>query len=167
VGYTPLCVGDFDFLPGSKHTIGANVPQSDKGGKLWVFKVFDNGLKQNDTYTTDSLINQPLTITANFNAGARVTITTNPSGLPLTVDGRSNWPSYNFIWGQTETHTIGAAPTVTDARGRSYKFLAWSNSGSATQTITVPAVTDYSVQASFQLLPQAQLTSVPARRPVC
>ena len=43
-GITPLCLGDFDFLPGSTHTIGAAVPQMDRNGVYWVFSKFSNGL---------------------------------------------------------------------------------------------------------------------------
>ena len=37
VGYVPMCVGDFDFLPGSQHVIGAPVIQSDNAQRTWVF----------------------------------------------------------------------------------------------------------------------------------
>ena len=35
-----LCMGDFDFLPGSTHSIGANSPQVDQTGNYWVFQGF-------------------------------------------------------------------------------------------------------------------------------
>ena len=49
-GFTPLCFGQFDFLPGSVHHIGAPTPQHDNAGNYWVFSSFNNGLGQNATY---------------------------------------------------------------------------------------------------------------------
>ena len=162
-GVVQLCLGDFDFLPGSTHAIGATIPQMDRTGVYWVFSQFSNGLKNNDLYKVDELLNQVDVVTANFVRGARTTIITNPSGLRLSVDGRENWPSYNFVWGQGETHTLGAAATQRDSKGRTYKFIGWSNQGNATQTIKIPeGVTDISFAATYQIQPQVQLTSNPS-----
>jgi uncharacterized protein (TIGR03437 family) len=63
---------------------------------------------------------------------------TSPAGLSLTIDGRSNWTSYTFLWGVGETHTVSAPARQTDAQGNLWAFSAWSNGGGATQSITVP-----------------------------
>jgi uncharacterized protein (TIGR03437 family) len=95
--------------------------------------------------------------------GARVSITSNPGGLKLSIDGRDNWPGYNFVWGQGETHTLSAAATQIDAKGRSYKFMGWSNKGNPSQTITIPdGTTDIAFAATYQLMPQVQLNSSPS-----
>jgi uncharacterized protein (TIGR03437 family) len=62
---------------------------------------------------------------------------TTPTGLQLTIDGRTNWPSYNFVWGLNTTHTVLAAATQFDSTGRQYTFQGWSNSGASAQTVTV------------------------------
>lgn len=136
-GFPPLCYGDFDFAPGSTHTIAGVSPQRDGVGNWWVFDHWSDGVAQNGIYTTDSNVSQPDTVTAFFVRGAQVGFQTTPVGLPLSVDGRVNWPSYNFVWGQNTTHTVSAAATQSDASGRQYTFQGWSNSGSASQTITV------------------------------
>jgi uncharacterized protein (TIGR03437 family) len=101
-------------------------------------------------------------VTANFVPGVLSTITTNPGGLPLIVDGRSNWPSYNFIWGQGETHTISASFQAADTKGRKYQFMSWSDQGAATHTVTVPAGSlGLSFAATYQLLGQVQVTTNP------
>jgi len=136
-GFQPLCYGDFDFAPGSTHTIAGVTPQHDGAGNWWVFDHWSDGVPQNGTYTADSNVSSPDTVTGFFVRGAQVGFSTTPTGLALNVDGRVNWPSYNFVWAQNSTHQVSAAATQTDATGRQYTFQGWSNSGAAAQTVTV------------------------------
>jgi uncharacterized protein (TIGR03437 family) len=160
--YTPLCTGQFDFLPGSTHTLAAPVSQQDKLAKYWVFKNFSDGLGQDNNYIVDNRLDLVDNITANFVPGVLSTIITNPSGLPLTVDGRSNWPSYNFIWGEGETHTVSAAAVQPDGKGRKWQFMGWSDKGDATHTISVPVGSQgLSAAANYQVMGQVQVTSNP------
>ena len=135
-GIPAMCFGDFDFADGSKHIIGAPSPQLDNSGHWWVFNSFSNGMAANSTYPTSN-ISTPDTLTGNFDPGATATFITNPSGLQLNVDGRQNWPSYNFVWALGSTHQVSAPSTVFDSKGRQYTFQNWSNGGSAAQTFTV------------------------------
>jgi uncharacterized protein (TIGR03437 family) len=160
---TPLCIGDFDFLPGSSHKIGAPPTQQDTSGAWWVFSSFSDGLGQNATYVTDFATNVPDALTANFLPGMPSGILTNPSGLKIAVDGTTAWPNYNFIWGQGTTHTISAPATQVDSSGRTWQFASWSNGGSASQSITVPSSGQgFTVTANYTLLGQVQVTSSPA-----
>lgn len=163
---TPLCIGDFDFLPGSKHIVGAPPTQQDSSGAWWVFSAFSDGLGQGGTYVTDSSTNVPDLVTADFIPGMQSAILTNPSGLKISVDGTTVWPNYNFVWGQGTTHTISAPATQVDSSGRTWQFANWSNGGSASQTITVPTSstggTGFAVTANYTLLGQVQVTSSPA-----
>jgi uncharacterized protein (TIGR03437 family) len=162
LGFTPLCIGDFDFLPGSVHQIAAPSPQLDATGKYWIFGGFSDGLGQNANYVTDSLINKPDLVIANFNPGVQTSILTIPSGLSMQVDGRSNWPSTTFVWGAGETHTVSAPLTNVDSQGRSWQFVSWSNGGAATQTVVVPAnVLSFTLSATYQQLGQVTVTSAP------
>ncbi len=162
VGFPALCFGDFDFLPGSSHTIGANTPQTDQVGNYWVFEGFTNGIAQNGTYIPDNATNVATTVTASFVPGVKVTLATSQPGLQLTVDGRSNWQGYNFVWGQGETHTISAPATQVDAQGRTWTFVKWSNGGAATQTLTMPTTTTtLALMATFSQQPQLTINSVP------
>jgi uncharacterized protein (TIGR03437 family) len=162
-GFTPLCIGDFDFLPGSVHQIAAPTPQLDAAGKYWIFSGFNDGLGQNANYVTDSLINKADLVIANFNPGVQTSILTIPSGLSMQVDGRSNWPSTTFVWGPGETHSVSAPLTNTDAQGRTYQFVSWSNGGAAAQTVTVPSnAQSFTLTATYQQTGQVQVTSTPA-----
>ena len=136
-GFPPLCFGDFDFAPGSTHVISGVSPQVDNYGNYWVFGSWSNGTGPNALYTVDNNTGTPDTLTGTFLPGAHVGFLTQPTGLKLTIDGTQNWPGYNFIWGLGTTHTVAAAATQTDAKGRKYTFQSWSNTGGPTQTVTV------------------------------
>jgi uncharacterized protein (TIGR03437 family) len=158
--FPPLCIGQVDLLPGSSNHLAAVTPQLDANANAWVFAGFSNGLGQNGVYTPDSNVDIQDTVTANFIPGERITINTSPVGLPLVVDGRSNWPAYNFIWGQGETHTISAPAQATDATGRVWVFASWSNAGPATQTLTVPGNGMF-LTATYTELEQVTVSSNP------
>src|SRR5580658_1677052 len=68
-GFTPLCYGQEDFLPGSQHTIGAASPQMDALGNYWVFSGWSNGLGQNAVYTAGTNTGTPDILTAVFVPG--------------------------------------------------------------------------------------------------
>lgn len=161
-GYATLCLGDFDFLPGSVHKIAATTPQMDRYNNYWVFQGFDNGMGENSSYTADSQTNMSATITAIFTSGVKVSLISSQPGLKFIVDGRSNWQSYTFVWGQGETHTISAPSTQVDANGRTWNFVRWSNGGPQTQTLVVPSgVFAIPLTATFAEQPLVTINTVP------
>ena len=162
-GIQGLCDGDFDFANGSKHIVGAPNPQLDPNGHYWVFDSFSNGMALNGIYTTSN-VSTPDTITATFDPGGVVSLATNPGGLQISVDGRTNWPNYNFVWALGSTHQVSAPATSYDAKGRQYTFQNWSNGGSAAQTITVDqtAVNNgYRATANYSILSRLVVQSSP------
>jgi uncharacterized protein (TIGR03437 family) len=136
LGFPGVCYGDFYFAPGSTHFISGVTPQKDQTGHWWVFSGWSNGSGQ-DALLTMPNNNTPEVLTGDYVPGASVAFLTSPGGLQLTVDGQSNWPSYDFIWGMGTAHTVSAAATQTGANGRQYTFQSWSNGGSASQSYTV------------------------------
>lgn len=122
------------------HTVGVVPDQLDNTGKLWVFDSWSDGGTSTHAYTVpDGDSPTPLTLTARFIPGERVSFITRPQRLQLNIDGRSNWQSYNFNWGVGSTHTVTAPRTQRDSSGRTWQFKGWSNAGAATQTVTVPS----------------------------
>ncbi len=129
---------EIDWGLGTTHSIGVISPQSDSVGNHWVFTSWSDGGAATHAYTVASS-SLPDTLTATFRPGVAVNLITVPSGLSLSVDGRTNWPSYLFTWGTGETHTIQAPATQTDAAGHVWQFSQWSDAGAATHTYTVPS----------------------------
>ena len=117
------------------HALGSYPDQLDNTGKLWVFDSWSDGGGINHSYLVpDGLVG--LSVTANYVPGQRVTFNTNPPGLQLSVDGRTNWLSYNFAWAANSQHTVSAPLTQTDANGTAYVFKGWSQGGEASQIIS-------------------------------
>jgi uncharacterized protein (TIGR03437 family) len=122
----------------STHSVGPVSPQLDKEGGWWVFSSWSDGGAATHAYKVAE-VSQPDTLAATYVPGVPVLLTTSPANLSLSIDGRSNWPNYNFVWGVGETHHLEAPAQQTDAQGRVWAFSAWSNGGAAVQDITVPA----------------------------
>ncbi|HYL36175.1 MAG TPA: hypothetical protein VEV17_09715 [Bryobacteraceae bacterium] len=164
IGITGLCFGDFDFAPGSAHVLGAVSPQRDSTSNWWVFDHWSNGTGANSIYTTDTNVANPDTLTAFFVPAASVSFVTNPSGLKLNVDGRENWPGYNFVWPINSTHQVTAMASQFDAKGRQYSFQNWSNGGAASQTVNVDQTAinnGLRIMANYSVLSRIVVQSVP------
>lgn len=160
-----LCRGDFDFAPGSSHLVGAISPQTDLTGKSWVFGSWGAGHGENDVYTADMNTTSGDTVLVKFIPAARASFVTSPPGLKLSVDGRSNWPAYNFIWGLGTVHQVSAPPQQVDPSGRKYTFRGWSNGGDASQTVTVDQSSldaGFRIIASFDVLSRVVVQTSPS-----
>jgi uncharacterized protein (TIGR03437 family) len=160
-----------DWGMNTTHTLAAVTPQTDLRGKPWVFDSWSDAGDATHAYTMPAQAS--VTLTATYTAGGHVTFTTNPPGLKLEIDGRDNWPGYNFLWGAGQTHTISAPPLQVDANGHGWAFKSWSNGGAALQTL---ALNDATVAAGLRLnasfTPSSQTTgqtiiqSVPSGVPI-
>jgi uncharacterized protein (TIGR03437 family) len=160
----PPCIGEFDFAPGSRHIVAGVSPQLDKFGKAWVLDKFSTGQTEEWIYSTPVEIFPEQLITAKYTRGVALSFQTQPSGLKVRVNGRDNWPENYFVAGVGSKHQLVAPLEQTDARGRRYAFKRWSNGGSATQEVTIPATaidTGVSLTAEYELLSQITIRSNP------
>ena len=152
---TPITLG---WALGTTHSIGPVSPQRDLSGKLWTFESWSDGGAPTHAIPLDQSVSS-LAFTATYAPAASVSLLTSPPGLTLSVDGSSNWPVYNFIWGVGEMHQISAPSQQTDANGQSWVFSNWSNGGAQSQSFTVPAGADVTgVRLTAVYGPQAHLT---------
>ena len=163
-----LCWGDFDFLPNTPHVIGAPTPQRELHGKIWVFDSFSDGAGntygQNSTLLTDNDVTIPTVLMANFVPGAPISISTQPLGLKLNVDGKLGATS-TYLWGVGTKHQISAPAEQFSASGRKYTFRGWSNGGAVTQDIVVdPSAADSGLffSANYDAVPRVVVQSAPA-----
>ena len=160
-----LCYGEFDFIPGSRHTIGAPSPQYTRTGDMFVFDKFSNGQGDNAVFIAGTNVGVREILTAKFVPGANASFLTNPPNLKLSIDNRDTlFLNYNFAWGIGHTHTISAPAEQRDAKGRRWIFKNWSNDGPATQTLTVAG--PIRMTATYESLPQVVITSSPAGLPI-
>ena len=130
-----MCYGDFDFLPGSAHTVAVPTPQLDSMGNRWVFGTFTGSVSSSGSYTVP---NQPDLVTANFLPSANISWITTPAGLKLTIDGVTTVSGGGY-WGINSTHSLSALLRQRDSSNKVWDFQNWSDGGAATHTYTVPA----------------------------
>jgi uncharacterized protein (TIGR03437 family) len=155
-----LCFGEYDFIPGSKHVIGAPSPQYTRTGEMFVFDKFSNGQGDNSVYTAPNTVGIREILTAKFVPGVNAAFLTEPSGLKLSIDDRDTlFLNYNFAWGIGHTHVVSAPLEQRDANGRRWTFKKWSNDGPATQTLKVTG--PIRLTAIYEALPQLVITSNP------
>ncbi len=76
-------------------------------------------------------------VTAQFTRSALITVTTNPPGLAITVDGMRYTAPQSFVWTPGTSHTIGVTTPQTGTAVR-YLFRDWSDGGGQTHAITAP-----------------------------
>ena len=147
-----------DWRRSSTHSISVVNPQLNLDTReLWVFDFWGHGGDQTQAYKVwDSSV--ALNLTANFAPGASVKFLTVPFGLKLTIDGRDNWPSYDFIWKTGSTHPVAAASEQYNAAGRKYAFNSWSIPGAQEMDYVVPAKTAQ-VLAQYDLLGRLRVDS--------
>ena len=135
--YAPV---NLEWGLGSTHQLGGISPQYDLHGNLWVFDSWSDGGAYSHAYTVPTAGAGPITVTANYVTGTLTTFLTQPQGLSLIVDGRSNYPNYTFAWQPGSAHTVTAPATQVDASGNTWAFQSWSNNGPETQQILVSGV---------------------------
>jgi uncharacterized protein (TIGR03437 family) len=154
-----------DWGWGTVHTIGVEPVQSDSG-VVYAFTSWSDGGAATHSILVPSS-SKPIELMAQFVPAHTVRFDTSPAGLKLSVDNRENWPNYVFSWAPGSIHTISAPATQTDAQGRKYRFVSWSNSQSASFSYTAgPAPGGDPITATYQLLGQATITSQPLNLPV-
>ncbi len=83
-------------------------------------------------------VNSPKSVTANFGKQVTITITTNPAGRQIEVDGNSYVAPHTFTWLSSTQHTINIPSPQNIAEGERYVFQSWSDGGEQSHTITIP-----------------------------
>ena len=67
-----------------------------------------------------------------------VTVTTNPAGLNVEIDGVAMSAPQSPTWAATDTHTLNA-PSPQTAAGTRLAFQDWSDNGAQSHTVSTPA----------------------------
>ncbi len=81
-----------------------------------------------------------------------ITVTTNPAGRSITVDGVTNTAPQSFVWAVDSSHTIGTSSPQGSGATR-YVFTGWSDLGAMSHNVTAPATaTTYTANFGTQYL---------------
>lgn len=157
----------------SKHDI-QNVGTHEAGHTLMLDDLYDLADSEQTMYGYASLgETKKRTLEAGDRAGIRYiypplkpvyTITTNPSGLQMEVDGTIYTSPKSFEWVQGSSHTIYVASTQSGGANTRYVFVNWSDGddqqhqitvGTSSVTITANYITQYRATIATQGLKAA------------
>jgi len=146
--------------PDGYYSSGASVQLTASPNSGFQFAAW-GGSASGSANPTSVSMTAPRSVTASFTSPQSITITTNPAGLGITVDGASYASSpQSFQWTAGTSHTITAA-TPQGSNGTRYTFASWSDGGAQTHTITAPA-SAATYTASFQTSYLLTTTASPA-----
>ncbi len=95
---------------------------------------------------------------------ATVTVGTDPSGLPITVDGMTAASPKTFNWTIGSTHSLSVSSPIPIGSGSRYLWLSWSDGGAMAHTITADA--DMTLTARFVKQHQVSIGASPGNRTV-
>jgi len=90
---------------------------------------------------------------------ATVTIGTSPTGLPVTVDGKTSTSPVVYGWAVGSVHNISVASPIPAGTGTRLVWTSWSDGGAIAHTIVADA--DHTFIASFQRQYTARVTPSP------
>ncbi len=94
-------------------------------------------------------MNGPITESATFTQSTSITVTTNPPGLAITVDGNSYTSPKTFTnWTPGSPHTISTTSTQSGGTGTQYIWSNWSDGGAISHSVTAPS-SSYTYSATF------------------
>jgi hypothetical protein len=142
---------------GSLHNTNAVSPQAGPvANSRYVWNSWSDGLGQSHTVTCDA----PNTYTADFGLEYQVTVTTNPAGRQVEIDGLPSGSPYTAWWADGSVHNIGVpSPQDLVAGSSQYVFTSWSDAGAQYHDITVIGADTY--VASFTLQYKITITTNP------
>jgi hypothetical protein len=99
-------------------------------------------------------MNGPIAETAHFSGGAttrEVTVTADPPGRRLTVDGEDVTFKRVYNWEVGSAHELSTTSPQSGAPGLRYVWTSWSDGGEMTHSWTVPAGNAMTLTANFDM----------------
>jgi hypothetical protein len=88
----------------------------------------------------------------------QITITTNPSGLSIKVDGGTYTAPHTFTWNQGHTHYLEVTSPQNGGTGKRYVYTSWSDGGDRSHSYVVPG-SDRTVTANFKTQYELEVNS--------
>lgn len=133
---------------------GSSIPISPSPNSGWYFTGWSgsgSGSYSGSNPSANIIMNGPISQTANFEQNPTITVTSNPNGRSITVDGNTYTAPQTFSWTPGSSHSIGTTSPQSGGTGTQYLFSNWSDGGSQTHNITVPSTpTNYTVNFTTQ-----------------
>jgi uncharacterized protein (TIGR03437 family) len=148
------------WAAGSTHTIAAPPSQTDSSGAPWTWRDWSNGGAGVQTIAvTQDQASTGVRMTADYNPGSSINVTSVPSGLDLMVDGSSCVTPCSVQKPVGTSVAITAPASVAGTSGVRYDFAGWDG---AVNGVLVAAPGLETVTAKYQTMYQLSWSSRPA-----
>ena len=161
VSASPFAGGTVTPTSATYYNSGASVPITATAASGYTFSGWTGSVASSTSASTTVTMSAPEAVTANFISLSGITIQTTPEGLQFTVDGGAPQTAPQTLTLSQGPHTIALATTQAGTVGTQYTFLAWSDSGLPSHTITV-GTTPATYIATFQTQYQLTISASPA-----
>ncbi|HYL78381.1 MAG TPA: S8 family serine peptidase [Bryobacteraceae bacterium] len=95
------------------------------------------------------VVNNDAATTVNLILATGVTVTTNPSGLGITVDNVNYTAPHLFSWVPGSGHTIAVSSPQNASSAARLVWASWSDGGAVSHSITAPNSSSFTYTANF------------------
>lgn len=140
---------NFDWAPGTTHSIEAPERQTDSEGRAWVFQSWSNGGPAVQQIVTPDDTNIGLRLTAVYHPLGRISVESSPAGVPIRVDGQDCAAPCVLERPAGALLRLSAPASATPREGVRLDFAGWSDGGGADREYTVPAA-NLTLTASYR-----------------
>ncbi|MBL8179934.1 MAG: hypothetical protein JNK48_34960 [Bryobacterales bacterium] len=142
---------NFTWGVGMSYEVSAPLEQTDARGRRYRFKSWSNGGPASQTVTiTDAHVTSGFRLIATYEPLSRLTVTTNPPGMSLTVDGKECRGSCILDKIEGDQVAIKASTALTTSENSRLQFEGWSDGGPTDRTFTFGSEANTSLVANYR-----------------
>ena len=95
-----------------------------------------------DAIPYNLVMDGPKAVAANFGKQYAITVTTQPEGIPFSVDGTTFTSPQNYLWVQNSLHEVETDSIQPESGGSRLRFRRWSDDGFLVHDYVVPGESD-------------------------
>lgn len=151
---------NFEWGVGRSITVEAPLEQTDREGRKYIFDGWSNGGAATQTLVVPS---NGFNLVARYRKLRRLTFDTNPSGLPLTVNG-STCRTPCSVDGEAQTAArVSAATTISQGEYSRFELTGWSTGGEEPEQMVEFIEDRRNVVANYTSAHRIHLTANPAK----
>lgn len=128
----------YNFWFGLNKQVTFSAPNEvvDANGRRWRFRSWSNGGPATQTLTiTQAMVDNGLYLVAHYDPLNKLSIETNPPGLPVSIDGQTCQTPCAVERLPGESVTLVPAPSVTQANVLRLEFSGWSDGAPTERTV--------------------------------
>ncbi len=142
---------NFTWGAGMSYEVSAPLEQTDSRGRRYRFKSWSNGGPATQTITlTEQHVTTGFRLIATYEPLSQLTITSNPPGMSMTVDGKECRGSCTLDRAEGEQVVIKASTALSTSDTSRLQFEGWSDGGPADRIYTFGSDARVTLTANYR-----------------